>query len=74
MVAILTLVQEVAKDGVCQTLIAKIPIETDIEFQRAFSASFGTLPIERTGFARGPLVFKLTSSAFMSQKNYAPNN
>ena len=29
------------------------------------------VPIERTGFARGPLVFKLTSSAFMSQKNYA---
>ncbi len=29
------------------------------------------VPIERTGFAREPLVFKLTSSAFMPQKNYA---
>ena len=29
----------------------------------------GRVPIERTGLARGPLVFKLTSSDFMCQKN-----
>jgi len=33
----------------------RIPIETDLQFQRAFSPSFDRLPIERTGFGRAPL-------------------
>jgi len=39
----------------CSQGSIRIPIETDSEFQRAFSASFGTLPIERTGVERGTL-------------------
>ena len=37
------------------------PIETDIEFQRAFSASFDRLPSMSYRTTRGPLVFKLVN-------------
>ena len=40
--------------------VTRIPIETDVKFQRAFSASFDRLPIETPLFQRGALTKVVT--------------
>jgi len=46
----------------------RIPIEMNIEFQRAFSPSFDRLPIENPSFQRGALCKGWLSKASEIQK------
>ena len=52
----------------------RIPIETNSEFQRAFSASFDRLPLKAHTNSRGPLVHGFNHRSIHATERFGVNN